>query len=41
MTEPLYSVGTWDTELQAFTPQLGVHPWLNITRSQLRRRAFP
>lgn len=24
MTQPLYSVGTWDTDLQAYTPQLGL-----------------
>jgi hypothetical protein len=24
MTEPLYSIGTWDTEEQAYTPQVGL-----------------
>lgn len=24
MTAPLYSVGTWDTDLQAYTPQEGL-----------------
>lgn len=36
MTEqtPLYSIGTWDTESQAFTPQEDV-PAFNLTRKQL------
>lgn len=32
--QPLYSIGTWDTDLQAFTPQEGV-PAFNLTRAQL------
>lgn len=37
MSEPLYSVGTWDTDKQAYTPQRGLTvPAFNITRSQLR-----
>lgn len=35
MQEPRYSVGTWDTELQAYTPQVGV-PGINLTRAQLK-----
>lgn len=34
MTQPLYSIGTWDTDEQAFTPQIGV-PAFNLTRKQL------
>lgn len=31
-----YSVGTWDTELQAYTPQVGLSvPSINITWRQL------
>lgn len=36
MSEPRYSVGTWDTELEAFTPQAGV-PAFNLTIHQLRQ----
>lgn len=36
MSQPLYSIGTWDQELEAFTPQVGV-PAFNLTRSQLRQ----
>lgn len=33
-----YSVGTWDTEEQAFTPQAGIDAsWHNMTRGQLRQ----
>jgi hypothetical protein len=33
----LYSVGTWDTDRQAYTPQRGLPvPSFNITLSQLR-----
>jgi hypothetical protein len=35
MSEPLYSIGTWDMDLQAYTPQNGV-PAFNLTRGQLR-----
>ena len=34
MSEPLYSIGTWDTDAQAFTPQEGV-PAFNLTRKEL------
>lgn len=38
MAEPLYSVGTWDTEKQAYTPQRGLKmPSFNLTRMQLRQ----
>lgn len=38
MGKPLYSVGTWDTEAQAYTPQTGLSvPSLNIDIRQLRR----
>lgn len=33
---PLYSVGTWDTDEQAYTPQVGV-PAFNLTLAELRR----
>lgn len=36
MSTPLYSVGTWDTEAQAFTPQVGV-PAFNLTLAELRQ----
>jgi len=32
---PLYSVGTWDMDVQAYTPQEGIARSLNITRSEL------
>lgn len=36
--QPLYSVGTWDEELQAYTPQIGMTvPAFNITIGQLRQ----
>lgn len=34
MSEPLYSIGTWDTDLGCYTPQIGV-PSINLTRRQL------
>ena len=38
-TKPLYSVGTWCTERQAYSPQKGLAgPSLNITLPQLRQR---
>ncbi len=38
MIEPRYSVGTWDSEAQAYTPQVGVTvPSINITLAQLRQ----
>lgn len=46
MNEPLYSVGTWDTDQQAYTPQAGLTvPCVNVgwrtlleAMRQLRRR---
>jgi hypothetical protein len=35
-TEARYSVGTWDVEAQAYTPQVGV-PAFNLTLAELRR----
>jgi len=32
--EPLYSIGTWDTDTQSFSPQVDV-PAFNLTRKQL------
>lgn len=35
---PLYSIGTWDTDRQAYTPQAGLAvPAFNITIWQLRQ----
>lgn len=34
---PRYSVGTWDTDLQGFTPQKGAGRSINITLWQLKR----
>ncbi len=34
MNQPLYSIGTWDPELQSFTPQDDM-PAFNLTRKQL------
>lgn len=35
--EPLYSVGTWDTDLQAYTPQIGLTvPSQNVNLATLR-----
>lgn len=34
MNKPLYSIGTWDTALQAFTPHDGILAF-NLTREQL------
>jgi hypothetical protein len=37
MSEPLYSVGTWDSDAQAYTPQEGLTvPAFNITLGELR-----
>ena len=33
---PRYSIGTWDTDLQAFTPQIDV-PAFNLTIVELKR----
>lgn len=35
--KPLYSIGTWDTELQAYTPQIGVPKSFNLTLAELRQ----
>lgn len=38
MSNPLYSVGTWDMKRQAYTPQRGLSvPSFNITLAQLRQ----
>lgn len=35
---PLYSIGTWDVLIEAYTPQAGLSvPAFNIDRSQLRQ----
>ncbi len=34
MTEPRYSIGTWDTEAQGFTPHPGLKAF-NLTRTEL------
>jgi hypothetical protein len=37
-TVPLYSVGTWDSDLGAYTPQVGLtYRCFNITLAQLRQ----
>ena len=37
MNTPLYSIGTWDTDLQAYTPQIGVTvPCLNVPLATMR-----
>jgi hypothetical protein len=36
MIAPLYSVGTWDTDSQGYTPQVGV-PAFNLTLGELRQ----
>ncbi len=36
MSEPQYSVGTWDMDAEGFTPQVGV-PASNLTIHELRR----
>lgn len=48
MNQPLYSVGTWDTNAQAFTPQTGLTvpcvnvPWRTLLECmrQLRRMGY-
>jgi hypothetical protein len=36
--EPRYSIGTWDTDRQAYTPQRGLSvPSFNCTLAQLRQ----
>jgi hypothetical protein len=34
----LYSIGTWDMDLQAFTPQSGLKNCMNISRDVLKTR---
>lgn len=34
-TEPLYSIGTWDTDLQSYSPHPGI-PAFNLTIYELR-----
>lgn len=36
MTQPLYSIGTWDMDEQAYSPHDGV-PAFNLTIHELRR----
>lgn len=36
LDKPRYSVGTWDTETAAYTPQDAAGPWYNLTRAELR-----
>lgn len=36
MSQPLYSIGTWDTEAQAYTPQGTDEEAFNLTIHQLR-----
>jgi len=37
MNAPRYSVGTWDADEQAYTPQIGVRCSLNCTLMELRQ----
>lgn len=30
MAEPLYSIATWDGDLEAYTPQVGTEPCINV-----------
>ena len=34
---PLYSVGTWDSEAEGYTPQIGIDKSFNLTKWELRR----
>jgi hypothetical protein len=34
---PLYSIGTWDMDAQAYTPQVGTSRTFNMTAADLRR----
>lgn len=36
-TAARYSIGTWDTDAQAYTPQLGAGPSINVTWKGLLR----
>lgn len=36
--QPLYSIGTWDMDLQAYSPQAGLANCINIPRDVLRTR---
>lgn len=48
LTEPLYSISTWDTDLQRFTPQAGLScesinvPWRTLLRvmRELRQMGY-
>lgn len=35
--DALYSIATWDTEAQAYTPQIGLFKTFNLTMAELRR----
>lgn len=38
MTQPLYSIGTWDTDAQAYTPQAGLTvPCINVPLATMRQ----
>lgn len=37
MPKPKYSVGTWDADKQAYTPQAGIRRSINISLRELRR----
>jgi hypothetical protein len=38
MAKPLYSIGTWDSELEAYTPQLGLTvPCINVPLTTMRQ----
>lgn len=38
MSEPLYSIGTWDTDAQAYTPQEGLTvPCINVPLPVMRQ----
>jgi hypothetical protein len=38
MPTPLYSIGTWDTEAQAYTPQEGLSvPCINVPLATMRQ----
>lgn len=38
MSEPLYSIGTWDMDLQAYTPQVGLTvPCQNVPLATMRQ----
>ncbi len=37
MNAARYSIGTWDTEAQAYTPQAGAGDWHGLTLGELRQ----